>query len=57
VEVLGYYTIKMKGLTVTLRSILEMKLSKMDETLNPVAYVACHKGCNGAELGFVEFSV
>jgi hypothetical protein len=34
-----------------------MKLSKMDESLNKVAYVACHKGCNGAELGFVEFSV
>jgi hypothetical protein len=32
-----------------------MKLPKMDENRNTVAYVACPKGCTGAELGFVEF--
>jgi hypothetical protein len=54
---LGYYTIKMKGQTITLRPIREKKLLKVDETLNTFTYVACHKGCNNAKLGSVEFRV
>ena len=54
---LGYYTIKMKGQTITLRPVHEKKLLKVDETLNTVAYVAYHKGCNDSKLGSVEFRV
>jgi hypothetical protein len=54
---LDYYTIKMKGKTITLRSIREKKLLKVDETLYTVAYVAYHKGYNGAKMGSVEFRV
>jgi len=42
---------------ITLRPILEKKLLKVDETLNTVAYVECHKGCNSAKLGSVVFRV
>lgn len=56
-EILCYYTIKMKGKTIKLRPILEKKLLKMNETLNTVAYVAYHKGCNRSKLGSFEFRV
>jgi hypothetical protein len=45
----------MKGETITLRPIREKKHLKVDETLNTVAYVEYHKGCNGSKLGSVEF--
>jgi hypothetical protein len=54
---LGYDTNNMKGQTITLRSIHEKKLLKVDETLNTVAYVECHKGCNSPKLGRVIFRV